>query len=404
MTSLRFLQFSDLHIGRGFRGPPFTLSDEERETLRSDRETVLKNIAERGGAREVDLVLIPGDLFEDRRLREREARVVREVIERFHPVPVVIAPGNRDFYDQLSWYHPDVLEQHGIDRWPENLHLFTSDQFETIRVDSIDGLRVTGIAHRSAEARDERLLQENVVRERGDLNLFMLHGSIVRSPGGGSGTPLPATRRELLNQDAEYVALGHRHEERLLREDGFVRAANAGAPMAVSLDDTGNRSVMFGTLTEDGVDSQSVERVRVCSRNVHDLEWTAGEEESGEDLCRRLDGLFEERGVDEKDLVRLRWTGERPSPSLLQSDAFKSFKDRYFHLHVDAGHVSGRLDPASLDDEASPERTSEGRFVRAMKERMEDATSDERREIAEKAFRIGLEAFHNEEVDLDHVL
>src|SRR5690606_35999305 len=81
-----------------------------------------------------------GDLFEQDRYTPDSAAFLRRVFADLHPIPVLLAPGNHD------WYGPASLYQQ-VD-WTDNVHVFTEPALRPYVLD--DGLTMLGAALCSA--------------------------------------------------------------------------------------------------------------------------------------------------------------------------------------------------------------------------------------------------------------
>ncbi len=400
MTSFRFLQFSDLHLGRAFSGSSLSLTDSQKETLRADRVRALETIVNRAVEAEVDVIFLPGDLFEEPRIDREEARTLRDAFEELHPVPVLVAPGNRDYSSPLSWYDPETFHRRTDEHWPENLMVFTSSQPETKPVPGTDGLSVTGIAHTSSECRTDRVLDEKIVMDRDRIHVLLLHASLDPSPDPERMNTHPITRQEVLNQELDYVALGHYHRPQSVEEQGRLRASYSGAPMGVTPDDTEAGTAMIGILGENGVDSKSVERDQVAPRSIYDSALSITSQLSPEALRKQVEEQIDDLGATEDDLVQFRLQGRRPSASLLHSEPIQSLRETYFHVQFDLSETSPGLAVDEKEKESAGRRTAEGRFIDEMRKRIEKAPTAEERRVREEALRIGVEALRDEEVNL----
>lgn len=174
--------------------------------------------------------------------------------------------------------------------------------------------------------------------------------------------------------------------------------------MGVTLSDTGDRHVLLGELTPEGVPASSLEKRRVCPRRIFDLSIEGRAGTSPSRFRRRVQERFQEEGVCAPDLVRLNVTGEHPGEEVLDSNSLQSFLDEYFYVELDVSRTAPPLDSELYREGTERAGTTEGQFVREMLERIDGATSEEQEEIARKALRIGLSAFRREDVDLNHVL
>lgn len=372
--------------------------------MRQDRMTVLEKITELAIAESVQLVLIPGDLFEENYVTDDEIRSMRHYFEELQPVPVVIAPGNHDRYSKLSWYNRSWMDQKRVEPWPDNVYIFQSGRFESQRLPELDGVRVTGIAYMESRPIKNRMLESVVMKKKEDHEILLFHGSLERVGVRREKKTLPFSRSELQNQPCSYAAIGHYHEPRLIREeeaDGSkILGAYAGAPMGVTLNDVGARHVLIGELGPDGVTSDGMEKRRVAPRLIHNVEIPYRANTGVTSFRNNLQEVLKESGATEEDVVRVRITGDRPGEDVLEKDSLQDVKNAYFHLEFDLKKTRPKLDIDELLEDESLRKTTEGQFVKKLRKRMEDAESDDRRHIAELALRLGVRAFRDKEIDL----
>ena len=83
-----------------------------------------------------DALLCAGDLFEQARYSPDTVAFLEQTFDEIDPLPVFLAPGNHD------WYAPDSPYRQA--RWSPNVHVFTEDRLEPVRLD--DGLTLWGAA------------------------------------------------------------------------------------------------------------------------------------------------------------------------------------------------------------------------------------------------------------------
>ncbi len=404
MPSYRFLQFSDLHSGRGIRGHSLRLSDQQRRTLRQDRLDCLETIVDLAIEEGVEVVLIPGDLFEEDRVRTAEVQRIRRALEALRPTPVVISPGRYDYYSPLSWYRRDVMRKHQLEPWPEHVQIFTESNFHSLRVGGTGSLRVTGRAHGGRE--DVSRCSEEMLPNSGTdtMDLLMLHGSIDPGVESANDETLDRTEQDICDVEVAYTALGGLHSHYAIQQEETVRGGYAGAPMPVSDLETGEGRVLIGQLTAEGVPASSLEKRDVSPRRLHELEIEPGRETSAARFRRRVQKRLEEETVKPEDIVRLTVRGTHPGHEVLESDLLQSLRNEYFHVELDVSRTRPVVSSDVLDEEGAEEHTTEDRFVQEMLNRINDASSEEQKEISRKALRIGLSAFRTEDVRLDHVL
>src|SRR5258706_9345975 len=92
MALARFLQISDLHLGRPFAWLP----PERRDLRRRDQHYALEQIVKHAIERDVHAILVPGDLFDGVPVDTGSLTFAVPAVSVPGCPPVLIAPGNHD--------------------------------------------------------------------------------------------------------------------------------------------------------------------------------------------------------------------------------------------------------------------------------------------------------------------
>jgi hypothetical protein len=112
---------ADIHLDHCFdsQGFPQAVGARRRKRQREALAGVLRHAWDR----QADAVLIAGDLMETENLSRETLSFVREQFARIVPVPVLIAPGNKDACTPGC---PYLAEE-----WPDNVHIFRESEWRT---------------------------------------------------------------------------------------------------------------------------------------------------------------------------------------------------------------------------------------------------------------------------------
>ena len=98
MAVARFLQISDLHLGRSFGWLPADKRAERRADQRRALERAVREAIERG----VHAILIPGDVFDADGVDAETMAFAVKVFDVAGCPPVFITPGNHDPWSETS--------------------------------------------------------------------------------------------------------------------------------------------------------------------------------------------------------------------------------------------------------------------------------------------------------------
>ena len=200
--SIRLLHTADLHIG----------SDVYADDALRGLEAVLAAARQR----EVDAMLIAGDLFDNKRASDATVDKVFADLGALGK-PVVVLPGNHDTLLTTAWKSRLL---------PSNVSLMRTDGADMVMVETL-GLAVWGrpvYDHHPGN----RPMAGVPPRPEGCWYVPMAHGLFMDGPIDEFRSS-PITTAEIANADCDYVALGHVHALRDCSQNG-VAAYYSGAP------------------------------------------------------------------------------------------------------------------------------------------------------------------------------
>ena len=277
---IKILHTADWHMDAPLR----EFNDIQRRELRAAMLALPGQIADLCIREGCDLCLISGDMFDGVWSPEGYEAVYR-ALERME-VPVFIAPGNHDPYQEISIW---TTEQ-----WPENVYLFRSPELSSFRVAELD-CRIFGAAFTSNQS--EPLLQGFFAECDERYAIVCLHGD----PTNPASPYNPVTAAQLREAGVDYAALGHIHNQGRF-EAGAGLCAWPGCPMGRGFDETGVKGVCIAELDE------SVNLRFVPLDVPRFLEYTVP---ALEDPAASVADLLPP--VGSRDHIRIRLTGEVPA-------------------------------------------------------------------------------------------
>ncbi len=358
---LTVLHAADFHLDAPFRA----LSPQEAQRRRAGLRQGVERLAELARAAGADLALLAGDLLDSQQPYPETLEALPRALGRF-PCPVVIAPGNHDYYAPASPYARPI--------WPENVHIFTTQTVASLPFSAL-GVTVYGCAFTSPAREDDPLAGFTAPRD-GTLALGVFHGE-VDSRGGQYA---PIAPESLAHSGLAYAALGHVHAPRLC-PDAPAPWAYSGCLQGRGFDELGEKGCCLVTLDEGGVRDLAFRPIPGPRYYERSLDLTGLD--PAEAVRAALDGV----GVE--DTLRLTLTGEAEALDLPALE------------RLGAG-VCATLE---LRDETRPPRdpwarleedTLTGHFLREMARRLETAAPAERPRL-ERALTYGLAALEGRE-------
>jgi exonuclease SbcD len=350
---MKLLHFADLHLDTPFRWAPPEVARARRQALRSTLTRICRLAVEL----RADALCCGGDLFEQERFTPDTAQFLRSSFDQLSPLPVLLAPGNHDWFGPVSLYQQ-------VD-WPANVHVFTEDRLTPF--DLAGGLTIWGAAHRAPA--NTRGFLDGFQVGRGGVNLALFHGSErgdLAFQGEGKVPHSPFRAEQIAIAGLDHALLGHFHIPRYASTHTYP-----GNPDPLTFGETGDRGAVLSTIASDG--SVIRERHRVASSTVSDVtvELT-GITHSGQAAARVLAAVAGRSGV-----VRATLSGELgPDVDLRLQDLAALPVPQLDALLPRPGKISIAYDLERLKDE----QTVRGQFVRVV---LADTslTDDQRRKI-----------------------
>ena len=227
--SFKILHLADLHLDRAFHGA------DNLAALGQPRRDGLRRCLQRGLAlareRAVDVLTVGGDLLDAEYLSPDTALFLREQFATLAPTRVVIAPGNRDPYNERSAY--------ALVDWSANVFVFRQPLLTPLSL--TDELDLWGVAYDAPSF--ARPVLSGFALPSSRPAILLLHGGEQSvSPPNGRGISFSA--HEVQRAGFQLALLGHVHA----RHD--LSLANAlvhypGSPEPLGFDEPDAHSVLL---------------------------------------------------------------------------------------------------------------------------------------------------------------
>src|SRR5262245_19235225 len=402
MALARFLQISDLHLGRPFAWLPA----EKREQRRRDQQGALEQAVKLAIERGAHAILVPGDLFDTVPVDTGALAFATRAFSVAGCPPVFIAPGNHDpaSNDNAAWNVR--LQQARGAHWPAHVHVFDAPAWTQVALSTLPGVRVWGRAFVSSSGTMDRPLARAAVDkafkpETGMLDVAVFHGSREGNCPPSQKITAPFSDAEVANSPFAYHAVGHYHvRSEIERGEGEraagVRLAYAGSPVALDYTETGDHGALEVSIRFDADrTSASIESIQLDRRRVLEVPIDVTGCASADQIDRRILHAFSTAGVSERDLARLVLSG-RLAPGVRWSAPGAEVSGRAFHVRWDSRGVRPDYDLDAL--RAGDARTTEERFARELLTRIDAEKDADQRRVLERALYYGLDAFRVRDV------
>ena len=218
---LKILHSADWHLDSPFS----SFREDRRQALKAAQKKIPGQIRDLCLRENCDLVLLAGDLF-DGLWSMDTLDLVRDALGQCG-VPVLISPGNHDFWGQGSPWDQS---------WPDNVHIFGPELSSYVAENG--SCRVYGAGFSSMDCRS--LLEGFRCSGEETWQIGLFHGDPCNS-----GSPYnPVTSAQIRNSGLHYLALGHIHAAGGL-EVGNTVCGWPGCPMGRGWDETGEKGCLL---------------------------------------------------------------------------------------------------------------------------------------------------------------
>lgn len=334
---VRLVALSDLHLDTPFAWAPVEIGRLRRQDLRQCLVATLTLAASVGA----DAVVLAGDIYEHERITPDTTAFLARVLAEVDPLPVLVAPGNHDWYGRTSAW--------ATTSWSPNVHVFDGRRLGPYALR--DGLHVWGAAHH-APAHTPGFLDGFRV-DRGGVHIGLFHGSEragIQLEGADKEPHAPFEASAIPRTGLHHAIVGHFHR----RREG-AHHTYPGNPAVLAFGEPGDGGAVIVDIDEHG----RVERrwVGVATRHVGDVEVDVTGCADADDVTGRVEAAL--AGVS--GLIRLTLTGElAPEVELVDADLGRLATGAIDHLVVRRAKLRVAYDLDALREEA----TVRGQFIR----------------------------------------
>ena len=374
---LKILHCSDIHLDAPFIGLTTEKADERRRELRKTFSKMMELVRER----KIDYVLIVGDLFETKYATNTTAEILIREFRTCMDTKFIIAPGKNDHYENNPLYHSGRL--------PSNCYVFSEPTLSRFDFNE-DKLTIYGWAFMGDEL-DTSPLFDKHVNDSSNINIVCGYADL---DGDISSTDCPISTQEMNRFGADYYALGSRHQK-----TDFLKKGGSMYSYCGSLECTGFENPHIGgvkLLNVDYADGElSMDGKHITFGHLQFVTETidiTGVNANNE-ITNRISQLISKNKYGQETALRIELTGDIDPrfivPKHLECDAF----GLYFFDMVD------KTLPLYGTEHFKRDMSVAGEIFRRMYP-MLTSENEADRLTAAKAFRVGLAALENRDIDL----
>ena len=373
---LKFLHCGDIHLDTPYSGLSPEQSDERRVGLRNTFMKMMDYVRGAG----INYVLISGDLFETETATNSTAELLIREFRNSPDTQFIIAPGRYDSFDNNPIYTSDRL--------PANCHVFSSEKLGRFDFEE-DNVTVYGWAF-MGESICESTLYDNRVGDSSRINFVCGYADVDGEIGSDT---CPISKADLKKFGADYYAFGSRHEgSEFNKMDGYIYSY-CGSLESVGYDTPGIGGAKLVTVKynngELSIDSKTLNFGQIVfKRETLDI----GGVDSNNEIINRVSKLVSDRKYGPDTALCLELTGSVDPrfvlPKNLGSDT----------LGLYSFEMKDRTVPLYGTEWLKRDMSVKGELYRQLLPMMESEDEEERL-IGSIAFREGLAALENREID-----
>ncbi|MCX7834690.1 MAG: metallophosphoesterase [bacterium] len=383
MKPIRVLQTSDWHIGR----LPFQLRTDRGIQRQDFLLQLLEQLPEFAKNQNVDIVLLPGDLFNADSIPSQLIERFFGILNAFAPIPVIISTGNHDYYDSFL----SLVKRFNFKKQEASVlgnHVYLAGK-EWQRF-QFQGFAVT--ARSFLSLREMGALQKIPPRGLDPVEILCFHGSVGEVPP--EQEPMATiSPDELLGMNYDYAAIGHYHRRKFFLKNDRVVAGYSGAFLAQRKSDVGDLGFLILDVEPKGVFIHNIRAENWDKLRIHEI--TLSFPGDGEPI-QALENKWRELNIQLTDYVRVIYQGR------LSKDRFRipnpdHYKDRCYHLENII-----QLTPDWDYEELAKGISAEAQFVRTQLERIQEAIRSQNKEeeqLQRDILEVGLQAFRYQKVE-----
>lgn len=373
----RILHLADLHLG----WEPAYLPEEKSNIRRRERDQLLEKAVDYALSPQnnIQAVLIAGDLFEHYCPEGSLVTRVMEQIARLSKAGMIVVtiPGN---HDEIT-YRESVYRQHG-GNWPGYLVRNPMPELSFSGEVKGTGVYIYSLAYTGGVTRPGSIKSFPRIDASG-IHIGAFHGSLDWE--GLADRSLPLDSSLLAGAGYDYIALGHYHRY-MEKKVGSGKAVYPGSVEFKSFNDPGTG---FLTIAEYISNHIKIETVPIAVRRHQfqefDLSTFAGPEELRQ-ACLKF--------ADREVMTHLTLTGTPCFPVNVET-LTAELEAHYFYLEIES---STHFFAESFLDSIAQEPTVRGTFVRRMREKQKEASTEREQKVLEQALLKGLSALEGSDL------
>ena len=373
---IKFLQCGDIHLDTPYTGLSAEKSEERRRELRSSFNRMMQYVRDRG----VDVVLMCGDIFDTVYATNTTAEVLIREFKNCSDATFIITPGKSDPYENNPIYTSGRL--------PSNCHVIDSEHLSRVDLDELN-VTVYGWGFKTDKMTENPLYDRHV----DDISRINVVCGYADLDGRIGSDGCPITTEDIKKFGADYYAFGSRHQagntERVgasfytycgsLECTGFENPGIGGANLIIIDDNDGGISIDVRKLTFGHITFHT-EEIDITGVDAYN------------EIINRISRLISDKKYGIETALRIELCGYVDPrfivPKNLDSEAFGLY----------SFDMIDKTLPLYGTEKLKRDMSVKGELFRNLLPMLESEDEDDRI-VAARAFRVGLAALENKDID-----
>ena len=338
---LKIFHTADIHLGMKFNEYPASV----QQKLQEARYEVLKTIAEKASAKNCNILVIAGDLFNTPKIEAKKVLKTVNLLDHFQGECILILPGNHDY----AIGPENVWQTFARNRTKKMVLL---DEFEPYDLQEY-GLDVTVYPapcdSRHSEDNNLDWIRELERNSDTKFSLGIAHGALAGLSPDITEAYFKMTREELKSLEMDLWLLGHTHIQYPETENPVnQKIFNSGTPEPDGLDCSHSGFSWYIKLDENH--KTRAEKIATGKFSFHDIEYKITADQDLENIKKEL----LERNPTDK-IVRLNLSGGI-SESLYQNmqSYYEELKNKLGYLKYEDDDLYINITQKTIDDRFTP--------------------------------------------------
>ncbi|WP_144275994.1 metallophosphoesterase family protein [Gottschalkia acidurici] len=367
MQKIKVIHTGDIHLGLEFKNTNFDPNFSRQRRL--EIWNTFEKILDRCDEKEIDLLLIAGDLFEEDYFTIGDIKRIESRFRTLKMTKVVIVTGNHDPINKGSLYN--------LVEWPNNVYIIKENSYTKIELEDIN-ITVWGLSWDKKEEK-RNLLEDIHIDNTENINILLAHGDIYNK----NSNYMPIDLYNIKKVKFNYVALGHIHKHEFIDD----KIAYCGSPEALDFGETGSHGIIEGEISTR---ETRMTFVPFSERQFVQKEITLNENMNYQDIINSI--VYSESEEERfKNLYKLNISGVIDKDLSINEDVINEIKSMFTHIEIIDNTVPD-YDIETIYKEN--ENNIIGYFIREMKGK------DLENKVIRRALYLGLESLLSEKVKL----